>query len=137
MGFEFTFTDNTDKVIEEFERKEKAVLEAWGQQGSSHARDIVTAAGRIDTGAMRNSITYQVDEGEHAVAIGTNNEYAIFHEMGTGIHLEGGGGRQTPWRYRDAKGQWHTTSGITPIHMIKNAVANFLSEYRAIMEQIF
>ena len=137
MGFEFTFTDNTDKVLEDFERKERAVLDAWGQQGVSHAKQIVTAAGRIETGAMINSISHQVDESEHAVAIGTNNEYAIFHEMGTGIHLEGGGGRQTPWRYRDAKGQWHTTSGITPIHMIKNAVANFLSEYRAIMEQIF
>lgn len=135
-GFEFTFTDNTDKVLDDFDRKERAVLDAWGQQGVSHAKNIITSAGRIDTGAMRNSINHQVDEGEHAVYVGTNSEYAIFHEMGTGIHLDGGGGRQTPWRYKDAKGNWHTTSGITPIHMIKNAVANYIDEYRSIMERI-
>lgn len=135
MGFEFTFKDNTDEVLADYDRKERAVLDAWGQNGVSHAKQIVAAAGRIDTGAMMNSISHQVDEGEHAVAIGTNSEYAIFHEMGTGIYLEGGGGRQTPWRYQDSKGNWHTTSGITPIHMIKNAVANFISEYQAIMER--
>lgn len=135
MSFEVTFTDNSQQILADYDQKVNKVLDSWGQQGVSHAKQIIAAAGRIDTGAMQNSIEHQIDQGEHAVYIGTNNEYAIYHEMGTGVHLDGGGGRNTPWRYQDSKGNWHTTTGITPIHMIKNAVANFISEYQAIMER--
>ena len=38
---------------------------------------------RIDTGNLRNSINYQVDEKEKAVYIGTNVEYAIYVHEGT------------------------------------------------------
>ena len=37
----------------------------------------------VDTGALRNSITSQVLEGEHAVEIGSNIEYAPYQELGT------------------------------------------------------
>lgn len=38
---------------------------------------------RIDTGNLRNSINYQVDDGEKAVYIGTNVEYALYVHEGT------------------------------------------------------
>lgn len=37
----------------------------------------------VDTGALRNSITSQLVDGEHAVEIGSNIEYAPYQELGT------------------------------------------------------
>ena len=35
--------------------------------------------------------------------------------MGTGLFSANGDGRQdVPWKYKDAKGNWHTTSGQEP-----------------------
>ena len=84
---------------------------------------------------MRNSITHEVETGEKAVYVGTNISYAAFHELGTGIHAEGGGGRKTPWAYQDARGNWHNTSGIKPIHFLKRAAQGHGPEYTKIMEQ--
>lgn len=99
----------------------EAALEAIGIQCEGYAKDNITAAGRVDTGALRNSVTHQVMPGEGAVYIGSNLEYAIYHEVGTGIYAEGGGGRKDPWMYQDSKGEWHKTVGITAIHFLKNA----------------
>lgn len=128
-------TDNSDEVMEAMTEAIQAALEAIGQQAVSHAKQNITEAGRVDTGAMRNSVTHQVEMGETAVYIGTNQEYAVYHELGTGIYTEGGGGRQTPWSYQDARGEWHRTRGIRPTHFLKNAVANHGDEFMAIAEQ--
>ena len=130
-----TITDNSDEVLDAMTRAVLASLEAVGQQAVTHAKQNITEAGRVDTGALRNSVSHAVDRGENAVYIGTNQEYAVFHELGTGIYLEGGGGRQTPWSYQDAKGEWHRTRGIRPIHFLKNAAADHSDEYIAIMEK--
>lgn len=76
----------------------------------------------VDDGQLKNSITHQVDEGSNQVVIGTNVEYAPYQEIGTGILSSEGNGRQTPWRYQDAKGDWHTTSGNKPHPFLKPAV---------------
>jgi hypothetical protein len=80
---------------------------------------------------MRNSINSQLHgKSEY---IGTNTRYAKYHEMGTGIYIAGG--RQSPWAYQDEKGHWHWTRGVSPIHFIKNAVADHVAEYRQIFLQ--
>lgn len=137
MALEFEITaDHTDEVLRELDDKKEAILEAWGIQGVGAVVDIITSESRVDTGAMRNSITHQVDIGDQSVYIGTNNEYAIYHEVGTGIYLEGGGGRQTPWSYQDAKGNWHRTRGMKPIHMIKNGVSGSVNDFESIANDI-
>lgn len=130
-----SITDNTEAILEALNRQMEAGLEAVGQQAVSHAKQNITAAGRVDTGALRNSITSRVSMGEKAVYVGTNNDYAVYNELGTGIHAEGGRGRQTPWVYQDAKGEWHRTSGMKPIHFLKNAATEHSGEYRKIFEQ--
>lgn len=130
-----TITDNSGEVLDAMTEAIEASLEAIGQQGASYAKQNLTEAGRVDTGALRNSISHQVEMSENAVYIGTNQDYAIFHELGTGIYLEGGGGRQSPWAYQDAKGEWHRTRGVTPVHFIKNAAADHADEFIAIAEQ--
>ena len=128
--------DNSAEVIRELDSRIEAALEACGNQAVSHAKQNITQAGRVDTGAMRNSISHQVDAGDKSVYIGTNIEYAIYHELGTGIYLEGGGGRQTPWAYQDASGAWHRTRGMKPIHMIKNGVSGSVNDFKSIANDI-
>ena len=66
-----------------------------------------------DTGHLRNSIVEETigGDGKYTSEIGPTADYGIYVELGTGIYA---GGRQTPWRYQDSKGQWHTTRGQRP-----------------------
>ena len=75
-----------------------------------------------------------IDEREPAAIIGTNNEYAAYVELGTGIYAEGGGGRPTPWVYQDAKGNWHYTRGNKAQPFLKPAVAEHADKYREIIK---
>lgn len=118
----------TDAAIER-------ALEAVGLQAEGHAKDVITAEGRVDTGRLRGSIAHQVEAGEKAVYIGSNLEYAVYNEIGTGIYTEGGGGRKTPWVYVDDKGVAHRTVGMKPIHFLKRAATEHDSEYAAIFEK--
>lgn len=134
MAVKFEITeDNSDKILEELKDRTQAALEAIGNQAVSHAKKNITQAGRVDTGAMRNSMTHQV-EGDTCY-VGTNNEYAIYHEFGTGVYAEGGKGRQTGWFYVDKKGKGHYTRGMRPIHFLKNAIMNNVKEYQEIIKK--
>lgn len=130
--------DHSGDILRALEEKKAQILEAWGQQGVTNVKNVITAESRVDTGAMRNSINHQVQESESAVYVGSNNEYIKFHEYGTGIYLEsddGRQGRQTPWRYQDRDGNWHITRGMKPIHMLKNGIGNHISDFKKIAEQ--
>ncbi len=127
------FTDHSREYLSEFERASRAALEAVGNQAVSHAKNNVTAAGRKDTGKMRNDISYRVQGKD--VYVGTNTKYAPFHEMGTGIYISGG--RKSPWAYQDAEGNWHFTRGLPPIHFLKRAAQEHIAEYKAILKRIF
>lgn len=132
--FKIRIEDHSGEVLKRLEEQKEAILEACGQTAVTHAKNIITRHSRVDTGAMRNSITHQVALNESAVYIGTNNEYAIYSEYGTGIYADEGKGRQTPWAYQDKNGEWHRTRGMKPIHMLKNSLENFKSEYKKIVE---
>lgn len=84
-------------------------------QGLAQACSIVADAAKencpVDDGQLRQSITFQVDEKKLEGVIGSNVEYAPYVEVGTGIYSTKGNGRQTPWRYVDAQGNWHSTHG--------------------------
>lgn len=127
--------DNSAEVLRALENQMKAALTAVGNQAVSHAKQNINAARRVKTGAMMNSVSHLLAYDENAVFVGTNSKYAIYHEIGTGIYLEGGGGRRTPWRYVDEKGVGHWTRGIKPIHFLKKAIQDHIDEYRAIIEQ--
>lgn len=132
--FEIRVVDHSGEVLKELDAKIERILEAWGQQGVSYVKQVITEQSRVDTGAMRNSFSHQVDAGENTVYVGTNNEYALYHEYGTGIYADNGKGRQTPWVYQDAHGEWHRTRGMKPIHMIKNGIGNHVNDFKKIAE---
>ena len=71
----------------------------------------------VDMGELQGSITIVEPKPgrEPAGIVGTNKEYAPYVELGTGLFAVNGDGRQdVPWKYQDAKGEWHTTSGQEP-----------------------
>lgn len=131
--YEVTLTDNSDEVLRALEVQMDAALEAVGHQAVSHAKQNITKAKRVDTGAMRNSISHHV--WGDTCYIGTNIEYAQYHEYGTGIYADGGVGRKTPWMFKGKDGEMHWTHGIKPIHFLKNAASEHTKEYIEIIKQ--
>ncbi len=81
----------------------------------------------LDTGQLKGSWDYHVNESGLEVKIGSPLENAIWNEFGTGVHALEGDGRKTPWRYKDRKGKWHTTTGKAPQRSLFNAW-NFIQD---------
>lgn len=134
----YTYKDNTDEVLAALERAKNRWLEAVGLAAEGHAKKKITKAKAVDTGRLRNSITYAL-AGEEAhiksyradkggkdretytydgtadgkkgsgVYIGTNVEYAPGIELGT-----------------------HRSAGA--VHFLQDAVANHTDEYKKLME---
>lgn len=127
--------DNTDEVLSALDKAVERGLEAIGMVAEGHAKKIITQANAVDTGRLRNSITYAVsgksanissysgDHGEKggtyqgqapddkgkAVYVGTNVEYAPGIELGT-----------------------HRKAGA--VHFLQDAATNHTSEYKKLME---
>lgn len=62
----------------------------------------VLSLGIMDKGLLYRSINHKVvsvKNDEIEIQIGDGTSYGLYHEKGTGIYAEGGGGRQTPWWY--------------------------------------
>ena len=134
----YTYKDNTDEVLAALERAKKRWLEAIGLAAERHAKKKITKEKAVDTGRLRNSITYALaGEETHVksykankggkdretytydgtadgkkgsgVYIGTNVEYAPGIELGT-----------------------HRSAGA--VHFLQDAVANHTDEYKKLME---
>ena len=127
---EIDVVDNSALVQEAFRAACLRALERCGMEAEGYAKDLAP----VDTGRGRNSISHKVDESEPAAYIGTNLDYMIYQELGTGIYAEGGGGRPTPWVYQDANGNWHWTRGNRAHPFLKPAVADHPQTYRNIIE---
>lgn len=124
-----TIQDNSAEVLEALESACQRALEKCGLVGEGYAKKLCP----VDTGNLRNSITHTVaDNGERAAYVGTNSEYGVYVECGTGIYYPGG--RQTPRVYQDAKGNWHLTHGQRAKPFIKPAVAEHGEQYKRIIE---
>lgn len=118
----------------------------------------------IDTGLLRNSMTYVIsgkeahiknykaDKGDESgsysgtapqmpantVYVGSNVDYGVFIEEGTGTHASGGKGRKEPWVYTDEKtGKKRVTGGYPAQHMIRRAVTEHTDEYKQTVKEIF
>lgn len=97
--------ENLAKFAEELPEKLAQAL----AQACVYVQDSAKENCPVDSGQLRNSIAYSVDEDSLTGQVGTNVEYAPYVEMGTGIYADGG--RQTPWCYMGRDGQFHWTSG--------------------------
>ena len=61
----YTYKDNTDEVLSALERAKIRGLTAIGMTAEGHAKKKITQAKAVDTGRLRNSITFAVS-GESA-----------------------------------------------------------------------
>lgn len=110
--------EGMDKLLARLDRIQKG---AGLRQGIGKACRVVEAAAvdncPVDTGELQQSITSEPPgSGDEPVGIvGTNKEYGPYVELGTGLFAVHGDGRpNVPWKYQDAQGHWHTTSGQKP-----------------------
>ena len=129
MSVEVNITDNSGELLRILEGRKAAALEAIGITAEGYAK-IRTP---VDTGRLRNSITHAVKGND--VYIGTNVEYAVWLELGTGIYASDGNGRQSPWGYYDRNGKYHVTRGTKPRHMLKKAASEHTQEYKDIIKR--
>ena len=121
------FTDNTEEVLQGMRAAVARGLERCGEKAEGYAVDLCP----VDTGNLRSSITHTVND--DTVYIGTNVEYGLYQEVGTGKYATGGGGRPTPWAYQDVYGHWHWTAGNRANPFVKPAMADHAGTYRNIM----
>ena len=105
-----TFVDNSEAVKRELER---AVIRGLIKASLLVEGQAVLLA-PVDKGGLRDSIGYKVDESELVAYIGTNCEYAIYVEYGTGEFAESGNGRKGGWVYKTPNGEVHFTYGMPP-----------------------
>lgn len=129
MGIEIRITNNADLTLEELQSACLRALERMGQQAEGYAVDLVP----VDTGMLKNSLTHKVVPSEMTVYAGSNMEYAAYVELGTGKYYPGG--RDTPWVYQDANGNWHYTHGQRAQPYLKPAIANHVQTYQNITEE--
>lgn len=130
MG-EVRIESNLPKVKAELAERIPAILEGIGLQAEGNAINEITKLKAVDTGRLRNSITFATSERQGtpntqggaqalpedykprqtpedgAVYIGTNVEYAQYIELGT--------------------------SRMNPRPFLKNAIANHTNEYKDIV----
>ena len=138
MAKNIEYRDNTEEVLKAMEYAIRRGNEAIGLAAEGHAKKKITQAGAVDTGRLRNSITYALAgeethvksykankggknretytyegtaEGQKGsgVYIGTNVEYAPGIELGT-----------------------HRKAGA--VHFLQDAATNHTDEYKRLME---
>jgi phage gpG-like protein len=78
-----SLTDRSEEVIKAMKDQAGMWLDLIGEDAASTTSNIITEIPLVDTGRLKNSISHAVDEEEPAVYIGTNVEYAPYHEFGT------------------------------------------------------
>lgn len=134
-GSGYDSKDNTEEVLKKMEAAIERGLRAIGMTAEGHAKDKITEAGAVDTGRLRNSITFAIsgesanissysgdngeeggtyqgnapDEKKKAVYIGTNVEYAEGIETGT-----------------------HRRAGA--VHFLQDAATGHATEYKKLMK---
>ena len=104
------FEDYFIEVQNTLDGKINAVLEECAGEIESQVKRNT----RVDTGRTKNSWQHKVVDSEHTAYIGSNYENAIWEEFGTGEYAIEGNGRKGGWVYKDAKGDWHRTTGKKP-----------------------
>lgn len=127
---EIEVVDHSSEIGKELRAALLRALERCGTQAEGYAKGYAKDL----TSRLKNSITHQVNDDEMSVIIGTDVEYGVYQELGTGIYAEGGGGRPTPWVYQDEKGNWHYTRGNKAHPFLKPALADHTQTYKNIFE---
>ena len=127
------FLDHSDEAKEVL----KQATIQWLFQACMLVEGQAVALAAVHTSRLRNSIDYVVNEAELIGYVGTNVEYAIYVEMGTGEFAENGMGRIGGWVYQDPSGEWFSTWGQEPQPYLRPAFRKNKSQIEALAKEIF
>lgn len=127
------FLDHSDEAKEVL----KQATIQWLFQACMLVEGQAVALAAVHISRLRNSIDYVVDEAELIGYVGTNVEYAIYVEMGTGEFAENGMGRKGGWVYQDPSGEWFFTWGQEPQPYLRPAFRKNKSQIEALAKEIF
>lgn len=116
-----------------------AILDRALLKAGEKVRDNAVLLCPVDTGELRNSIRVQrISPG--VVTVGTNKEYAVFVEYGTGTQGDYVVPHTTKmfWRWRDEQGNWHTSHGQKAQSFLRAAVGKNTEKeiYRLVAEEL-
>lgn len=112
------FTDNSAQVKNALD----TACIAWLYESGGELQARTKRNTPVDSGQLKSSWKYVVDEHKQETVIGSALENAIWNEFGTGEYALKGDGRKTPWSYKDVKGKWHTTHGKYPQRSLFSAI---------------
>lgn len=124
------FKDNSFEVKEAI----NDVIVAWLYETAGELESKTKRTSPVDTGQLKGSWGYNVDEEKGEATIGSPLENAIWNEFGTGQYALNGNGRKNPWAYKDAKGEWHKTSGKRPRRTLFNAFESSKGKFKRSLE---
>ena len=122
MSIEINGIDTILIRLQKFHDTEN-IVSAMGKSCASVERNARQKAPKKD-GDLRRSIKSKVEDSNTEVKgiIYTPLEHAPYVEYGTGLFAENGGREDVPWRYKDDKGKWHSTSGQEPQPFMRPAL---------------
>jgi len=131
------FTSNIKKVNKQLDDWQSDVLKVVGKYVEGEAKlrcPVGHYTGGMVGGNLNSSINYKTLK--KSVIIGSNVEYAIFVEKGTGKFNTENKGRKTPWKYKDEFGFWHITSGMKAQPFLTPAVEENMGKIKSIVKKV-
>ena len=140
MAKNIEYRDNTEEVLSALEAAIKRGNEAIGMAAERHAKKRITIARAVDTGRLRNSITYALaGEETHVKSYKANKkkgekERKTYTYEGTAEGKKGSGvyvGTNVEYAEGIELGT-HRKAG--PVHFLQDAAANHSDEYKKLME---
>ena len=89
------------------------------------------------TGNLRDSIDYVVDEDELVGYIGTNSDYGVYVEFGTGEFAENGQGRKGGWVYKNpVDNEFYFTWGQDPQPYLRPAFRESKAQIESLLKSL-
>lgn len=125
-----------DNSMEGKERLKKGAAK-WLLQACILVEGQAVLLAPVATSRLKQSIDYIVDDDELVGYVGTNVDYAIYVEFGTGEFAENGNGRKGGWMYIDPSGEWFFTWGIEPQPYLRPAFRQTKGQIEALAKSIF
>ena len=135
--FEIHLEDRSEEVLAALQNAIERALMAMGGTAVRHAARNLDKQGAVDTGRLKGSLDYivEIGDGESAMYVGTNVNYAPYIELGTGHYsLTGGGTPKESWVYKDKFGKWHRAYPRPARPYLKPALADHTDEYWSLLE---
>ena len=133
------YKDNWNEAMKLIEKYEIDVLTAIGLFVDGRAAALAPkgqyTGGKVG-GNLQSSIRFLVDAKNKIAIVGTNVDYAVFVEKGTGIYAADGDGRKTAWLYIDDMGIGHVTKGMEPQPFLTPAAEDNISEIKNIIKKV-